>query len=59
MPWPGRPESAEHLLASQRKFTEDLLNAKPEGAVARTYEFAEQPLASQRKFAEAPPRRRR
>ena len=43
---------AEHLLASQRKFTEDLLKAKPEGAVARTYEFAEQLLASQRNFAE-------
>ena len=45
-------EFAEHLFASQRKFTEDLLKAKPEGAVARTYEFAEQLLASQRKFAE-------
>jgi len=43
---------AEHLLASQRKFTEDLLRAKPEGAVASTYDFAEQLLASQRKFAE-------
>ncbi len=43
---------AEHLLASQRKFTEDLLKAKPEGAVASTYDFAEQLLASQRKFAE-------
>ena len=45
-------EFAEHLLASQRKFTEDLLKAKPEGAVASTYDFAEQLLASQRKFAE-------
>jgi len=43
---------AEHLLASQRKFTEDLLKAKPDGAVASTYDFAEQLLASQRKFAE-------
>ncbi len=43
---------AEHLLASQRKFAEDLLKAKPEGAVASTYEFAEQMLANQRKFAE-------
>jgi hypothetical protein len=43
---------AEQLLASQRKFTEDLLKAKPEGAVARTYDFAEQLLASQRTFAE-------
>ena len=43
---------AEHLLASQRKFTEDLLKAKPEGAVASTYDFAEQLLASQRKFTE-------
>ena len=43
---------AEQLLASQRKFTEDLLRAKPEGAVASTYDFAEQLLASQRKFAE-------
>ena len=40
------------LLASQRKFAEDLLKAKPEGAVASTYDFAEQLLASQRKFAE-------
>jgi hypothetical protein len=43
---------AGHLLASQRKFTEDLLTAKPESAVASTYDFAEQLLASQRKFAE-------
>jgi hypothetical protein len=43
---------AEQLLASQRKFAEDLLRAKPEGAVASTYDFAEQLLASQRKFAE-------
>src|SRR5208337_4923960 len=43
---------AEQLLASQRKFAEDLLKAKPEGAVAGTYDFAEQLLASQRKFAE-------
>jgi hypothetical protein len=43
---------AEQLLASQRKFTEDLLRAKPEGAVASTYDFAEQLLTSQRKFAE-------
>jgi hypothetical protein len=43
---------AEHLLASQRKFTEDLLKAKPERAVASTYDFAEQLLASQRKFTE-------
>jgi len=43
---------AEHLLASQRKFTEDLLKAKPEGAVASTYDFAEHLLASQRKFTE-------
>ena len=43
---------AEQLLASQRKFAEDLLRAKPEGAVAGTYDFAEQLLASQRKFAE-------
>ena len=43
---------AEQLLASQRKFAEDLLKAKPEGAVASTYDFAEQLLASQRKFAE-------
>ncbi|HTQ87871.1 MAG TPA: hypothetical protein VMK84_00100, partial [Streptosporangiaceae bacterium] len=44
---------AEQLLASQRKFAEDLLKAKPEGAVASTYDFAEQLLASQRTFAEA------
>ena len=43
---------AGQLLASQRKFTEDLLHAKPEGAVASTYDFAEQLLASQRKFTE-------
>ena len=43
---------AGQLLASQRKFAEDLLRAKPEGAVASTYDFAEQLLASQRKFAE-------
>jgi hypothetical protein len=43
---------AEQLLASQRKFAENLLKAKPEGAVATTYDFAEQLLASQRKFAE-------
>ena len=43
---------AEQLLASQRKFAEDLLKAKPEGAVAGTYDFAEQLLASQRTFAE-------
>ena len=43
---------AEQLLASQRKFAEDLLKAKPEGVVAGTYDFAEQLLASQRKFAE-------
>ncbi len=43
---------AEQLLASQRKFAEELLKAKPEGAVASTYDFAEQLLASQRKFAE-------
>src|SRR5271165_6749301 len=43
---------AGQLLASQRKFAEDLLRAKPEGAVAGTYDFAEQLLASQRKFAE-------
>ncbi len=43
---------AGQLLASQRKFTEDLLKAKPEGAVASTYDFAEQLLASQQKFAE-------
>ena len=42
----------EQLLASQRKFAEDLLKAKPEGAVASTYDFAEQLLAGQRKFAE-------
>ena len=42
----------EQLLASQRKFAEDLLKAQPEGAVASTYDFAEQLLASQRKFAE-------
>ena len=42
----------EQLLASQRKFAEDLLKAKPEGAVASAYDFAEQLLASQRKFAE-------
>ena len=42
----------EQLLASQRKFAEDLLKAKPEGAVASTYDFAEQLLASQREFAE-------
>ena len=42
----------EQLLASQRKFTEDLLKAKPEGAVASTYDFAEHLLASQRKFTE-------
>jgi hypothetical protein len=45
-------EFGEQLLASQRKFAEDLLKAKPEGAVASTYDFAEQLLASQRKFAE-------
>ena len=43
---------AEQLLASQRKFTEDLLKAKPGDAVERTYDFAEQLLANQRKFAE-------
>ena len=43
---------AGQLLASQRKFAEDLLEAKPEGAVVSTYDFAEQLLASQRKFAE-------
>ena len=43
---------AEQLLASQRKFAEDLLKAKPEGDVAGTYDFAEQLLANQRKFAE-------
>jgi len=43
---------AEQLLASQRKFTEDLLKAKPGDAVDRTYDFAEQLLASQRMFAE-------
>jgi hypothetical protein len=43
---------AEQLLASQRKFADDLLKAKPEGAVASAYDFAEQLLASQRKFAE-------
>ncbi len=43
---------AEQLLASQRKFTEDLLRAKPGDAVDRTYDFAEQLLADQRKFAE-------
>jgi hypothetical protein len=43
---------AGQLLASQRKFAEDLLKAKPEGAVISTYDFAEQLLASQRKFAE-------
>jgi hypothetical protein len=43
---------ADKLLASQRKFAEELLRAKPEGAVASTYDFAEQLLASQRKFAE-------
>jgi hypothetical protein len=43
---------AEQLLATQRKFAEDLLKAKPEGAVASTYDFAEQLLASQRKFAQ-------
>ena len=43
---------AEQLLASQRKFAEELLKAKPEGAVVRSYDFAEQLLASQRKFAE-------
>ena len=43
---------AEQLLASQRKFAEDLLKAEPEDAVARVYDFAEQLLASQRKFAE-------
>ena len=48
----GIYEFAEQLLASQRKFAEDLLKAKPEGAVASTYEFAEQLLANQRKFAE-------
>ena len=42
----------EQLLASQRKFAEHLLKAKPEGAVASTYDFAEELLASQRKFAE-------
>jgi len=45
-------EFGEQLLASQRKFAEDLLKGKPEGAVASTYDFAEQLLASQRKFAE-------
>jgi len=45
-------EFGEQLLASQRKFAEDLLKAKPDGAVASTYDFAEQLLASQRKFAE-------
>ena len=45
-------EFGEQLLASQRKFAEDLLKAKPEGAVASTYDFAEQLLTSQRKFAE-------
>jgi hypothetical protein len=57
---PPRPEDAvasvydfgEQLLASQRKFAEDLLKAKPEGAVSTTYDFAEQLLAGQRKFAE-------
>jgi hypothetical protein len=48
----GAHDLAEQLLASQRKFTEDLLNAKPEGAVASTYDFAERLLASQRKFTE-------
>ena len=43
---------AEQLLASQRKFTEGLLKAKPGDAVDRTYDFAEQLLADQRKFAE-------
>jgi len=43
---------AEQLLASQRKFAEDLLKAEPEDAVPRVYDFAEQLLASQRKFAE-------
>jgi hypothetical protein len=43
---------AEQLLASQRKFTEDLLKAKPGDAVDRTYDFAEELLASQRKFTE-------
>jgi hypothetical protein len=43
---------AEQLLASQRKFAEDLLKAKPEGDVAGTFDFAERLLANQRKFAE-------
>jgi hypothetical protein len=43
---------AEQLLASQRKFTEDLLRATPGDAVDRTYDFAEELLASQRKFTE-------
>jgi hypothetical protein len=43
---------AEQLLATQRKFAEDLLRAKPEGAVASTYDFAEQLLDNQREFAE-------
>ncbi len=43
---------AGQLLASQRKFAEDLLRARPEGAVAGAYDFAGQLLASQRKFAE-------
>ncbi|HUK72593.1 MAG TPA: hypothetical protein VLW50_28155 [Streptosporangiaceae bacterium] len=43
---------AEQLLASQRKFAEDLLKAEPGDALARVYDFAEQLLASQRKFAE-------
>jgi hypothetical protein len=42
----------EQLLASQRKFAEHLLKAKPAGVVASTYNFAEELLASQRKFAE-------
>ena len=48
----GTYDFAEQLLASQRKFTEDLLKAKPEGAVASTYDFAEQLLASQRKLTD-------
>ena len=57
LPGPGNAvdmtyDFAEQLLASQRKFTEDLLKVKPGDAVARTYDFAEELLASQRKFTE-------
>ena len=48
----GAYDLAGRLLASQRKFAEDLLTARPQDAVASAYDFAERLLASQRKFAE-------